>query len=115
LFNRQELTDDGTDTTALRYTHDAWNRLVKVQFEDEDEDLHPRGEYEYNGLNWRTIRRADTTPADATHALLQQWLRTAAIAKRTRDASSTRARLSLCAQRFRGVGQGGRSRVVLGS
>ena len=71
---RQELTDDGTDTTALRYTHDAWNRLVKVQFEDEEEDLHPRGEYEYNGLNWRTIRRADTTPADATHALDQKRL-----------------------------------------
>jgi hypothetical protein len=47
--------------------------------------------------------------------LLQEWLRTAALAKRTRDASSTRARLSLCAQRFRGVGQGGRSPGVSGS
>jgi hypothetical protein len=44
--------------------------------------------------------------------LLQEALRTAALAKRTRDASSTRARLSLCAQRFRGVGQSGRSRGV---
>jgi hypothetical protein len=41
--------------------------------------------------------------------LLQEWLRTAALAKRTRDASSMRARLSLFAQGFRGVGQGGRS------
>jgi len=39
-------------------------------------------------------------------ALLQEWLRTAALAKRTRDASSTRARLSLSTQRFREVGQG---------
>ena len=41
--------------------------------------------------------------------LLQEWLRTAALAESTRDASSTRARLSLCTQGFRGVGQGGRS------
>ena len=41
--------------------------------------------------------------------LLQEWLRTAALAKRTRDASSMRARLSLSTQGFRGVGQGGRS------
>ncbi len=66
---RRELTDDGTETTALRYTHDAWNRLVKVEFEDADEQIHPRGEYEYNGLNWRTITRADTNLADLTHAL----------------------------------------------
>jgi RHS repeat-associated protein len=66
---RQELTNDGTDTTALRYTHDAWNRLVKVQFEDDEEDLHPRGEYEYNGLNWRTVARIDTDTTDTTHAL----------------------------------------------
>jgi hypothetical protein len=42
-------------------------------------------------------------------------LRTAALAKRTRDASSTRARLSLSAQRFRGVGQGGWCGGVSGS
>lgn len=66
---RQELTNDGTDTTALRYTHDAWNRLVKVEFEDEEEDLHPRGEYEYNGLNWRTIARIDSDTTNSTHAL----------------------------------------------
>jgi hypothetical protein len=42
-------------------------------------------------------------------SLLQEWLQTAALAKRTRDASSMRARLSLCTQGFRGVGQGGRS------
>jgi hypothetical protein len=47
--------------------------------------------------------------------LLQEWLRTAALAKRTRDASSTRARLSLSTQRFRGVGQGGWCGGVSGS
>lgn len=66
---RQELTNDGTDTTALRYTHDAWNRLVKVEFEDDEEDVHPRGEYEYNGLNWRTVARADSDTNNSTHAL----------------------------------------------
>ena len=43
--------------------------------------------------------------------LLQEALRTAALAKRTRDASSMRARLSLCAQRFRGWARVGGHRV----
>jgi len=63
---RQELTDE---PTALVFTHDAWNRLVKVQFEDDEEELHDRGEYEYNGLNWRTVRRFDSNVANTTHAL----------------------------------------------
>jgi hypothetical protein len=50
--------------------------------------------------------------APVRSGLLQEALRTAALAKRTRDASSTRARLSLSAQRFRGVGQGGWASVV---
>jgi RHS repeat-associated protein len=62
---RQQLQSGG----ALRYTHDAWNRLVKVEFEDAEEDLHPRAEYEYNPLNWRTVERTDTNTADSTHAL----------------------------------------------
>jgi hypothetical protein len=46
---------------------------------------------------------------------LQEWSRTAALAKCTRDASSASsmwARLSLSTQGFRGLGQCGRSRVV---
>ena len=43
--------------------------------------------------------------------LLQEALRTAALAKRTRDAPSMRARLSLCAQRFRGWARVGGRRV----
>ena len=62
---RQQLQSGG----ALRYTHDAWNRLVKVEFEDAEEDLHPRAEYEYNPLNWRTVERTDTDTTDSTHAL----------------------------------------------
>ena len=62
---RQQLQSGG----ALRYTHDAWNRLVKVEFEDAEEELHPRAEYEYNPLNWRTVTRADTNTTDATHEL----------------------------------------------
>jgi len=46
-------------------------------------------------------------PIGVGSGLLQEWLRTAALAKRTRDASSMRARLSLSAHGFRGVGQGG--------
>jgi RHS repeat-associated protein len=62
---RQQLQSGG----ALRYTHDAWNRLVKVEFEDAEEDLHPRAEYEYNPFNWRTVERTDTVTTDSTHAL----------------------------------------------
>lgn len=37
------------------YTHDAWDRLVKVTVGSD-----VRAEYEYNGLGWRTVKRADT-------------------------------------------------------
>ena len=62
---RQGLQSGG----ALKYTHDAWNRLVKVEFEEDEAALHPRAEYEYNGVNWRTVTRADTNTTDATHEL----------------------------------------------
>ena len=62
---RQGLQSGG----ALKYTHDAWNRLVKVEFEEDEAALHPRAEYEYNGVNWRTVERTDTNTTDATHAL----------------------------------------------
>ncbi len=45
----------GSGPITVTYTHDAWNRLVKVEYGTDD-----RGEYEYNGLNWRIIKRADT-------------------------------------------------------
>lgn len=71
----QELTDDGQGTTtSIVHSHDAWNRLVKVQFKDGSGTLHPRAEYEYNGLNWRTVKRSDTNLTDGTHALDEQRL-----------------------------------------
>ena len=53
-----EETVSGTSNTLL-YTHDAWNRLVEVKFDDGT--VVPRAQYAYSGLNWRTIKRADTT------------------------------------------------------
>lgn len=71
----------GASKVTYTYTHDAWNRLVKVVVGTDD-----RAIYQYNGLNWRTIKQApgttDTalrrrrhaspahrTPPDITHRL----------------------------------------------
>ena len=56
--NMTESTLDG-GTSKYIYTHDAWNRLVKVEI-DTGSQIMQRAEYEYNGLHWRTIKRADT-------------------------------------------------------
>jgi len=40
----------------LEYTHDAWNRLVKVR-QLQSIPASTQGEYEYNGLHWRTVRK----------------------------------------------------------
>lgn len=42
----------------MTYTHDTWNRLVKVE-----SGSQTRAEYgySYNGLNWRVVKLADTT------------------------------------------------------
>ena len=42
-------------STTITYTHDAWNRLVGVQY-----GQTVRGAYVYNGLNWRILKQADT-------------------------------------------------------
>ena len=41
---------------ALTYTHDMWNRLVRVEKSSDGTDVL---ENEYNGLNWRTKRGID--------------------------------------------------------
>jgi RHS repeat-associated protein len=45
------------------YTHDAWNRLVRV--EQEVQAVPPQtktvAEFEYNGLGWRVVSRTDTS------------------------------------------------------
>ncbi|MBX3372754.1 MAG: hypothetical protein KF817_02885 [Phycisphaeraceae bacterium] len=52
----QEREKQGGGTETLTYTWDAWNRLVRVEV---DEDV--RSVSEYNGLTHRTVQRADTT------------------------------------------------------
>lgn len=43
------------------YVHDAWNRLVGVSQKDGAEGTpQPRIAQEFNGLNWRTMKRVDT-------------------------------------------------------
>jgi RHS repeat-associated protein len=39
------------------YTHDAWNRLVRQQYNWHGYAVLDHAEYEYNGLHWRTVRR----------------------------------------------------------
>jgi len=48
------VTQD-TSATTITYTHDAWNRLVGVEY-----GQTVRGSYVYNGLNWRILKQADT-------------------------------------------------------
>ncbi|MFG0328772.1 MAG: RHS repeat-associated core domain-containing protein [Phycisphaerales bacterium] len=49
-----------TDIDAYEYVHDAWNRLVRIEFVDENNFRYTIAEYEYNGLHWRCVKRADT-------------------------------------------------------
>jgi hypothetical protein len=55
---------DGDDP-RYRYTHDAWNRLVKVEYSSAVNDWHTRGVYRYNGLHWRVSKEADLRGATA--------------------------------------------------
>ncbi|MDY7108220.1 MAG: hypothetical protein SYC29_06240, partial [Planctomycetota bacterium] len=48
------VTQD-TSATTITYTHDAWNRLVGVEY-----GQTVRAAYVYNGLNWRILKQADT-------------------------------------------------------
>lgn len=47
--------ETGDSSTQVIYSDDAWSRLVRVEYATRD-----TAEYEYNGLNWRIIKRADT-------------------------------------------------------
>ncbi len=51
----QRHEETGDSSSQLISAHDAWSRLVRVEY-----PTRVRGEYEYNGLNWRIIKRADT-------------------------------------------------------
>jgi hypothetical protein len=64
---RVQKIDDGVGVTEITYTHDLWNRLVRVQYGED-----PRSEFIYNGLNWRIIKRADTDASGGEDALDQE-------------------------------------------
>jgi len=60
---RQQQLTDGTPDTAYRYTHDLWNRLVKVEHVSDpggSETVVVKGEYEYYGTHWRSAKELDT-------------------------------------------------------
>lgn len=56
-----EIAGGGSTTT---YTHDLWNRLVKVEVDSGSGDV-TKLEQEFNGLNWRTLKREDTPGSSA--------------------------------------------------
>jgi hypothetical protein len=49
------LFGTGTNIDAYRWPHDAWNRLVGVEY-----GQTVRGAYVYSGLNRRIMKQADT-------------------------------------------------------
>lgn len=55
----QEVGNESTPT-LITYTHDLWNRLIKVEYTPNGGSASTRAEYDYNGLNWRIAKRADT-------------------------------------------------------
>lgn len=70
---------DRSATETLLYTHDAWNRLTKVELDDGSTTITLQ-EDEYNGLNWRIVSREDLhVPPDGTfdwetfHYYDQSW------------------------------------------
>lgn len=72
----EDIAEGSPNNFALLYTHDAWHRLVKVEIRDEDgTTIDPRGEYEYNGLNWCIEKRSDSDVTDGTNALNEQRMR----------------------------------------
>lgn len=66
--NMTDYTQPG-GAVKRTYVHDAWNRLVKVENRNASSGalIGTLAEYEYNGLHWRTVKRADTdqTPDNA--------------------------------------------------
>ncbi len=61
-----------TTSTGRRFTHDGWGRLVKVET-GSGSTWAMKGEYEYNGLSMRCVKRPDD-PDDATSGLDEQRL-----------------------------------------
>ena len=53
---------NSNDTASRLYTHDAWNRLTESEIDD-TVTTTTVGQYEYNGLHWRTVKRSRTAAA----------------------------------------------------
>jgi RHS repeat-associated protein len=56
-------------TLTVLYSHDAWGRLTKIRHDLGNSTVRDVAEYQYNGLNWRTLKKVDT---DANGTLDQQ-------------------------------------------
>jgi len=52
--------EDRNAALEATYTHDGWNRLVKVEYKRSGGNSSTRGKYEYNALHWRTVKQADS-------------------------------------------------------
>ncbi len=53
------MTEQGLPAATTKYyTHDAWNRLTEVRI-----GTTTYGEYEYNALHWRDVKRARVSPS----------------------------------------------------
>lgn len=67
LSTRSSTNSLSTNT----WTHDAWNRLVKVS-QNSYTPAKVIGEYKYNGLHWRIVRRIDALPASSPDGVIDQ-------------------------------------------
>ncbi|MBL4591994.1 MAG: hypothetical protein JKY96_08550, partial [Phycisphaerales bacterium] len=54
--------NSGGANSGMKYYHDAWNRLVRIERIASGPDFAIL-ENEFNGLNWRIVRRMDTSNA----------------------------------------------------
>ncbi len=53
------MTEQGLPSASTKYyAHDAWNRLTQVRI-----GTTTYGEYEYNALHWRDVKRARVSPS----------------------------------------------------
>ena len=58
--------------TNMRYTHDLWNRLVKVEVEKAG-SWFDVSEYEYFGTHWRSVKRSDTDSDETLDEQREQY------------------------------------------
>jgi len=74
-LREQDLTTSPS-ATAYRYTHDLWNRLVRVEHVTDPggtETLVTKGEYEYFGTHWRSIKTSDSDDSGGIDEKREQY------------------------------------------